>query len=378
MERGCCLSERHLRYQRPCTPARGSAFLVHDAAGTAAVLNEELRYHSLETAICHAEIVRLRLRGSVWSIVRSAHNLARRHRVRYSTSGGPRSLFDDRLDLALLGARDALGGWSRAGRRLARLLLRLIAAHPGALAGGEALVHIGGQPATLQLDERALTVLGAAAQLEPPDSEAWDADVAEQFFKAWGRAYTRGQTAGWRLRRDPEPLIGTGALVMPDFALLRGGQRLALCLAPGRAAAEELARGLAHLGQRAEVVLLAPEVVAEALPSCPSPLVSYAEQPSEAIGALVSLLERRYPRARGAHVQTPWQVLERLVVDEGFVPEEEVAALLQCPPAEAARMVARWGGAALHALPGVGVCSPEALDDIRQMLDQGALTPRAA
>jgi predicted nuclease of restriction endonuclease-like RecB superfamily len=335
-------------------------------------------YHSLETAICHAEIVRLRLRGPVWSIVRSAHNLARRHRVRYSLGSGPRTLFDDRLDLALLGARDALGGWTRAGRRLARVLLRLIAAHPGALAGGEALVHIGGQPATLYLDEPALAVLGAAAQREPPDSQAWDADIAEQFFRAWGRAYAAGRTAGWRLRRDPEPLIGQEALVMPDFALLRGGQRLALCLAPGRAAAEELTRSLARLGQRAEAVLLAPDHVAEALPTCPSPLVSYADQPGEAIGALVALLERRHPRSRGAPAHTPWQVLERLVAEEGFVPEAEVAALLQCPPAEAARMVARWGGAALHALPGVGVCSPDALDDIRQMLGQGALAPRAA
>src|SRR3954468_8098436 len=60
-------------------------------------------YHSLETALCHAEILRLQLHGPVWNIIRSAHNLARRYRLRYEISGAPRTLFDERLELALHG-----------------------------------------------------------------------------------------------------------------------------------------------------------------------------------------------------------------------------------------------------------------------------------
>ncbi|HEU4322968.1 MAG TPA: DUF790 family protein [Roseiflexaceae bacterium] len=326
-------------------------------------------YHSLETAICHAEHLRLRLRGPIWSIIRSAHNLARRYRLRYAVSGKSRTLFDDHVDLVLHGGRDALGSWTRAGRRLARALLRLLATHPDSLSSGEALVHLGGQSLLLRLDERALAVLGVAAREQPPESEAWEEDMAADFQRAWGRAYVAGKTAGWRLRRDPEPIVGAGAMVVPDFTLLRGGERLSLCLAGGRAAAQELVRDLALLGSRTPALAVVPGDVAEALPSCPVPLASYQEQPAEVIGALVTILERRYPRS-AVPAETPWQRLERMVADDGFVGVEAVAALLATPAEEAMQAVRRWGGSGLHVLPGLGVCSPEALADIRQILER--------
>src|SRR5579859_3627962 len=60
-------------------------------------------YHSIETALCHAEWLRLRLRGPIWNILRSAHNLARRYRLRYDIDGAPRTLFDEHIDLLLHG-----------------------------------------------------------------------------------------------------------------------------------------------------------------------------------------------------------------------------------------------------------------------------------
>lgn len=327
-------------------------------------------YHSLETAICHAEHLRLRLRGSIWSIIRSTHNLTRRYRLRYSLSGKPRTLFDEQIDLVLHGGRDALGGWTRAGRRVVRVLLRLLATHPDSLSDGEALVHLGGQTQTLRLDARALAVLGVAAREEPPESEAWEEDVAAELQRAWGRAYVGGRTAGWRLRRDPEPIVGAGAVVVPDFTLLRGGERLALCVATGRSAAAALVRDLAQLGSRTPALAVVPGDVAESLPSCPVPLATYTGQPGEVIPALVAMLERRHPR----HAQpqlTPWQRLERLVAEDGFVGQEAVAALLGSPAEEALQAVRRWGGGGLHVLPGLGVCSPEALNDIRHILERG-------
>jgi hypothetical protein len=55
-----------------------------------------------------------------------------------------------------------------------------------------------------------------------------------------------------------------------------------------------------------------------------------------------------------------------------------VAALMGCLPEEAARLVQRWGGPALHALPGLGVCAPEALEEIRQLIEDGEIRQRAA
>jgi hypothetical protein len=335
-------------------------------------------YHSLETAICHAESLRLRLRGAVWNIVRSAHNLARRYRLRYEISGAPRTLFDDRLELTLYGGRDALGSWTRAGRRLARALLRLLAAHPDSLTDGEALVHLRGQTVTLRLDERALYTLGVAARADQELTEPWEEDILDAFQRAWGRAFVRGRTAGWRLRRDPEPLVGSGAVVVPDFALRRGCQQLALCLASGPATAESLSRDLARLGGRTQALAVLPGYAAERLRACPAPLATYEEQPAEAIPALVATLERKYPRTQSITALTPWQRLELLVAEEGFVGEETVAALPGCPPDEAARAVRRWGGSSLHVLPGLGVCAPDALGEIRHLIDESELAQRAA
>jgi predicted nuclease of restriction endonuclease-like RecB superfamily len=335
-------------------------------------------YHSLETALCHAELLRLRLRGPIWNIIRSAHNLARRYRLRYEVSGAPRSLFDERLELTLHGGRDALGSWSRAGRRVVRALLRLLAVHPDSLAGGEALVHLKGQTLTLKLDERALDILGVAARQEEQATEPWEQDLAEAFQRAWGRAYVGGRTAGWRLRRDPEPLIGAGAVVVPDFAMVRGRERLALCLTAGHATTAALTRDLAKLGSRTQALAIVPAPAAEALRACPVPLATYDQQPAEAIGALVRLLERRHPRRRPEETLTPWQRLERMVADEGFVEEQTVASLMGCSPEEAARLVQRWGGSSLHVLPGLGVCAPESLGEIRHLIEESELVQRAA
>ena len=330
-------------------------------------------YHSIETVICHAELLRLQLRGQVWNIIRSAHNLARRYRLRYEVSAAPRSLFDERIELSMYGGRDALGSWTRTGRRLARALLRLLAAHPDSLAGGVASVQLRGQKLAFTLDDRTLKILGVAAGQQAGLAEPWDEDLADAFQKAWGRALIGGRTAGWRLRRDPEPLIGQGAVVVPDFALLRGRERLALCLAPGKATAAALMRDFAALGGRPRALSVVPAHVAEGLRSCVVPLATYEQQPAEAIGALVALLERKYPRRRPEDTLTPWQRLERLVADEGFVDEQAVAALMGCSAEEAVRVVQRWGGPTLHVLPGLGVCAPEALGEIKSLIEEGTL-----
>ena len=332
-------------------------------------------YHAIETALCHTDHLRLRLRGPIWSIVRSVHNLARRYKLRYKI-GTVRSLFDDSVELTLFGQKDVMGSWLRAGRRVVRALLRLLAAHPDSLIDGEATVHLGAQTLLFRLDSRVLDVLGVAARLSPDESEPWEEDVAELFKKAWGRAYVRGRTGGWRLRRDPEPLIGAGGVVVPDFALIRGNERLSLCLTTGKATTEALVRDLVGLGSRAPALAVVPGEVAERLRSCPVPLAVYDQQPAEAIPALVATLERRYPRERLSEL-TPWQLLEQQVADEGFVGVEGVAALLGCAPTEAMEAVRRWGGASLHVLSGLGVCAPGSLGEIRTLLDAGELRQAA-
>jgi predicted nuclease of restriction endonuclease-like RecB superfamily len=256
-------------------------------------------YHSLETAICYAGRVRLRLEGPVWSILRSAHNLGRRYNLGYSIGDLPGSLFDSRLDLTLHGRRDALGGWGRSGRRLTRALLRLLAAHPGCAVSGEAEVHMPGGRATLRLDERALAMLGSGAADSLAD-DAWDDALLSELQRAWGRAILRGQTDGWRIRRDPEPLVGEASLVLPDFALRRNGQGMALCLAGGRAQAESLALSLRRLGGSPRVIVLARATAAAALRGSGAAVITYDEGPAEALPKIVSALGQAATEAKAA------------------------------------------------------------------------------
>jgi predicted nuclease of restriction endonuclease-like RecB superfamily len=254
-------------------------------------------YHSLETALRRAEWLKLQLRGPIWGILRSAHRLARRYRLRYEVGGEPRTLFDEQLELTIHGERSALGDWIRSGHRLVRLLLRLLTAHPGALIGGEASIVLDGQRARLRLDERALLVLGEGAREIEVADDSWEERLTDDFRRAWGRAVERTRTRGWRLRSDPEPLVGRGALVMPDFLAEHGATRVAICLAPARTAASALMRDLGKLGSALPAVVIAPATVAEALGACPAPLLTYDQEVGEAAPALLALLERRYRRA---------------------------------------------------------------------------------
>jgi predicted nuclease of restriction endonuclease-like RecB superfamily len=340
------------------------------AAPTPAEVADRYNFHSLETALAYAESARLRLSGNIWTILRSAHNLARRYRVTYGVGDLPGSLFDNRLDLTLHGSRDALGGWGRAGRRLARALLRLLAAHPGCAVEGEVISHAGGKRAVLRLDAKLLRALGAAAGAIV-EADAWDDAAADELQRAWGRALVRGRTAGWRLRRDPDPVVGSAAVVVPDFALRRGDTSLALCLAPGRAAAEAVAAGLKGSGG-AGAVVLAHESAAPALRGCKAPVVTYAERPADAIPRLAAALERAWPRGVLPIKSDPWEDLAAHVAVEGFVDEARAAAILGCAPGDLGAMVRKRALPGVSAIAGLGICSGDTLAEIREMLGRTA------
>jgi predicted nuclease of restriction endonuclease-like RecB superfamily len=337
-------------------------------APTADEVADRYNFHSLETALAYGESVRLRLSGNVWTILRSGHNLARRYRLTYSVGNLPGSLFDNRLDLTIHGARDALGGWGRAGRRLARALLRLLAAHPGCAVEGEVVTHAGGKRAVLRLDAKLLKWLGSAGSAV--EADAWDDAAADELQRAWGRALVRGRSAGWRMRRDPEPLVGAASVVVPDFALRRGDATVALCLASGRAAAEAVAAGLKG-GVASMAVVVAHESAAPALRGCKLPVVTYADRLADAIPRLVAALEKAWPRGVLPIKSDPWEDLAAHVAAEGFVDEARAAAILGCTPGDLGALIRRRAAQGRSAIAGLGICNGEAMAEIRDMLSRG-------
>ena len=249
-------------------------------------------FHSLETALRRVEWLRLEFNVSpAWSLLRSIYRLAQRYSLRYEIGGAPRTLFDTRLELTIQSERSVLGDWVRTGKRVVQMLLRLMAAHPGALLAGEASVIIDGQRAQLRLDERALATLGAMAPQHDSSEEAWEQTLYDDFRKAW--AQRQASPRVWRLQSDPEPLITAGTLVIPDFVVQQRTARVALCLAQSQRSAETLMKDLGQLRAHPAIVITQ-AAIAEQLRSCPVPLVTYEHDVREAMPALLSLLERRY------------------------------------------------------------------------------------
>lgn len=329
-------------------------------------------YHSIETALCAASTLRLTLGGPIWTALRTVHNLSRRYGLRYSVEYGSDGLLAGTVTVIWPGRRDALGGYRRHGRRVAQALLRLVQAHPDAPRAGEATVHLQGRTYRYPLSAATFKTLGAQLQRRPAE-EAWEPAVAAHLLLDWNRAFLRGETGGWRLRRDPEPLITEGGLIVPEFVALRGQQRAYIVLADSRAAAEALIEPLRALNGRARVLVVLEAQWAGLLSALPVIVVPYAERPA------ARMLARALPSPGDAAPagESRWQRLHRLLEQEGFVDEARLAALLECTPAQVAARLQAWPTTRGTYLPGIGLCTPETVQELRDLLQSGALRQAA-
>lgn len=323
-------------------------------------------YHSLETALRSAESLELRLKGAIWTIIRTIHNLARRYGLRYATDYGHAGLLSREATITLSGSRDALGSYRGSGRRIVRALMRLLAAHPDAPVAGEAVVHLRGRPMRLVLDKRALRTLGAHAPALMDESlvEAWGDPQSEGLQAAWARAFLRGETGGWRLRRDPEPLVTPSGIVVPDFALHRGPQRAALVLALTASAVEALIKPLQALAGRSLVIVSTRPELARQLAGTQALVVATTDTPTPRL--LATALPS--PTALAELHATKWQRLEQILTAEGFVDEGRVADVLEVTFERLEQTLRGWRPKEITYIPGIGLCTPETIGEIRTLL----------
>lgn len=352
--------ERLLSLDAPAQALLVKTSGVPDAREVVAAYN----YHSLETALSYAESLQLTVKGGIFPVIRTVHNIARRYGLGYTVDHGNAGIFGKQVTITWTGRRDALGGFRRSGRRIVRAILRLLAAQPEAPTGGEAVVHLRGKTFHVVLDKRALKTLGVHAPPLAAGDQAWEMDESEQWRGAWSRAFVRGETGGWRLRRDPEPLITEQGVIVPDFGLQRGAQRAALVLAGTAAATEALVKPLGALNGRSLVVVAAPAEVAHRLSNLGAIIVPAAGTPSPRL--LASALPS--PTALAEQHATKWQRLERILAAEGFVDDARVAEVLEIEPSRVELALRGWRMPDVTYIPGVGLCTGETVSEIRTML----------
>jgi predicted nuclease of restriction endonuclease-like RecB superfamily len=184
------------------------------------------------------------------------------------------------IRVLLYGPQEISAAPAAYGERLARLCRALLgyrrtperAGTRAALAGsglrGVAQVYLHGRPLPFALDDRLLKLLGAGTDAAQPDTigiaetrVTYDSGLEAQ-FAGESAALERADAAhGWRLEREPEPLLVGETILVPDFALIRGMRRVYLEIAgywrPGYR--ERKARKLSALRGRVALAIAAPE-----------------------------------------------------------------------------------------------------------------------
>ncbi|HEX6542574.1 MAG TPA: DUF790 family protein [Ktedonobacterales bacterium] len=265
-----------------------------------------------------------------------------------------------RLCRALLGYRRAP---ERAGRR---------AALAGSGLRGIAQVYLHGRPLPFVLDDRLLTLLGVGAAPEEAGGSiggtqaSYDSALEARFAGEFAALERAEASHGWRLEREPEPLLVGDTILVPDFALIRGMRRVYLEIAGywRPEYRERKARKLAALRGRVALAIAAPASARSELGIFEGifPLLWYARDHIPA-HEMISLLDRAYDDSsrRLATLDLP-QIAAEIALRERIPSRESYALLHSYTRAELDTALRALAGENPDAAPvwieGLGLCAP--------------------
>ena len=218
------------------------------------------------------------------------------------------------LELTLYGPQEMTGVPQQYGQRLARLCRTLLgyglaqrqntrAARaritPGTIVEAEATVHFLQRVYYFRMDSNLLQLLPSAATDERGVSDTtslFDSSVEQTFAEAFGSLERSQGVDGWRLEREPEPLLLEQGIFIPDFALTRAGRRLYIEIIGFWTPAyrERKIQKLYQLRGRKDLVLAIPEEARSVFASIIAdfPIVWYDGQLS--VTELLRMLRSRY------------------------------------------------------------------------------------
>lgn len=286
--------------------------------------------------------------------------------------------------VTLFGPQEVTGAPNQYGVRLARLCRALLGYRRGAgdaerranlaaLASrglhGTAQVYLHGRPVTFPLEPKLLRLMQvSSAQGADPfaidaseATTAFDSDLERRLHADFAALERAGEAQGWRLEREPEPVLANDTILVPDFALTRGRQRVYLEIAgywrPGYR--ERKARKLAALRGTVALVVAAPESARAEFAGLRDdfPLLWYANAVSA--HALLTVLQRRYDDLEQRFATLDVASVAREVTLRGCVPPTESLALLHIYSRnEIGAALARVGDAqGIRWLDAVGLCA---------------------
>lgn len=258
------------------------------------------------------------------------------------------------LHLTLYGPQDVTGAPQQYGLRLARLCRMLLgysnpkferakkgqkASISSALIEAEATVHFLQRSYNFAMDARLLHLLPISQETQATEqsnghasSPLFDSSIEQSFSEAYEAMASQQGVDGWRLEREPEPLLLDSGIFIPDFAFTRGSHRIYVEIlgfwTPSYR--ERKIQKLQQLQGRTDLLLAIPLEAKDAFSSIAAyfPIVFYAGQLS--VTEVLQVLRGRYDDFAERQALIDVDEVRVRVRSEGLLPEQLCYTLLHC------------------------------------------------
>jgi predicted nuclease of restriction endonuclease-like RecB superfamily len=259
------------------------------------------------------------------------------------------------LHLTLYGPQEVSGAPQQYGLRLARLCRLLLGygavgdqgrtrrgqrtALLQAVQSAQAQVHFLQRSYTFTMDARLLRLLPVAsndvldnAGSSVEASSLFDSGIEQAFSEAFSALSNSQGVDAWRLEREPEPLLLSSSIFIPDFALSRGPQRIYVEIlgfwTPSYR--ERKVQKLRELQDRDDLLLAIPVEAREAFAAVSEhfPVVYYGGQ--LAVAEVLRVLRGRYDDFAQRLTSIDVAAVRARVREEGLLAERLCYAVLHC------------------------------------------------
>jgi predicted nuclease of restriction endonuclease-like RecB superfamily len=288
------------------------------------------------------------------------------------------------LHLDLYGPQEVTGAPQQYGMRLARLC-RLLLGYGSTgkgkrrqhslsevLVGAEATVHLLQNPYKFTMDAHLLQLLPSLSETEkeqPGTSSLFDSSIEQRFAEAFEALAHRQGVDGWRLEREPEPLLLEAGVFIPDFAFTRGAKRIYVEIlgfwTPSYR--ERKVQRLQQLQGRTDLLLAIPVEAKDAFESVLShfPTVIYNGQLS--VTDVLQILRTHYDDFSERLALIDISRVRERVRREGLLPEQTCYEVLHCyRRSELPQAASHVINAEIQFLPGTGLYHLAWMDALKQ------------
>lgn len=212
-----------------------------------------------------------------------------------------------------------------------------------------------------------LGLFRSPAPTTTPTTTRFDSVLEENSYRTFCGMGTE-EKAGWRLLREPEPLLlGDGGVFIPDFAFVRGAVKVYFEIIGfwTKSYLERKLRKLDALGSDQNIILAINESLLSEKIEIRRPFLTYSS--SIWPGQVIGLLEEHFSDFKGRLTSIDVGKIEKEVLAKGFLCEEELLEKLNCH-SRAELMEAAKLFPSLVYVPDFGLCSKQFLDEVHSTI----------